>query len=280
MEPSFNQVYDAHMVHDLREADRIRRKILLNYCIIGFVLFVGFVAETVTWMSIAILFIIVFVFLYTHWYGIPYNRYEKAYIQAITQNTIHALAPGMQIDVNSYIRHSRLAASGLLDPVPDMYSGRSLLFNTENTALDISEIFAKETTQGKEHILNALVGIRQHALPEAELWCITHDEQHARLFAASKHTDLKHQNGMYICAKGDGMQAMDNAWIEIAEKTSHTLHLPVFISAVQGNVCAAILLEPKFVYFSTSVMRSAMHKAPAEIYYLHMQELLHILQKK
>ena len=79
-----DKVYTEKIYPDLKKAEKIRKQILLNYTIIGTVLFSGMLVEAITWMSIAIVIIILFVLVYTRWYGIPVSKYERSYIHAIT----------------------------------------------------------------------------------------------------------------------------------------------------------------------------------------------------
>ena len=56
-----DKVYTEKIYPDLKKAEKIRKQILLNYTIIGTVLFSGMLVEAITWMSIAIVIIILFV---------------------------------------------------------------------------------------------------------------------------------------------------------------------------------------------------------------------------
>ena len=138
-----DKVYTEKIYPDLKKAEKIRKQILLNYTIIGTVLFSGMLVEAITWMSIAIVIIILFVLVYTRWYGIPVSKYEKSYIHAITANIIEFIHPGLKVDHSSHLKLAELKNAHIITGEPEYFAGKNLIYgNINGTDIRISEITA------------------------------------------------------------------------------------------------------------------------------------------
>lgn len=133
---------ENQLLASLDIAENIRKKILLNYSIIGFVLFAGLIIEAVTWMSIAVVIIILFVLVYTKWYGIPVIKFETTFLQQVTKNTISLIDNNLKVDYGSHLKLSELSATTFFAATPDYFSGKNLIYgDVDGHSLRISEIY-------------------------------------------------------------------------------------------------------------------------------------------
>jgi len=134
---------ENQLLASLVTAESIRKKILLNYSIIGFVLFAGLIIEAVTWMSIAVVIIILFVLVYTKWYGIPVIKFETSFLHQVTKNALSIVDDKLKVDYGSHLKLSELNATPLFAATPDYFSGKNLIFGDVNGhSLRLSEIYA------------------------------------------------------------------------------------------------------------------------------------------
>ncbi|HMX05188.1 MAG TPA: hypothetical protein PK511_13320 [Chitinophagales bacterium] len=227
---------------DLRHAESIRKKIVLNYSIIGSVLFIGLIIEAVTWMSIAILIIALFVLVYTRWYGIPVPVFEQAYVDAVTR---HIISPwhGLQIDYQSHLKVSELIAGGFIKEAPDYFSGRNLIHGQAgDTYLRISEVYMRSkdksifTQTSGEGQLKALVMVAD----------LSSDEE-------------KQENPRTYVINNDALNTLSN-------QISADLHSSVFAEVRNGKLYAAIIHHAGFAYLNPGITKTVYHMAPIERY--------------
>ncbi len=108
----FHKLFNEHILCHLYEAEELRKRIILNYAVIGSVLFTGFVIEAVTWMSLAIVIIVLFVMVYIKWFGIPVSRFEQLHCNAIIVNTIKYISAGLQFDSQSHLKLKNIVLYG------------------------------------------------------------------------------------------------------------------------------------------------------------------------
>jgi hypothetical protein len=134
---------EENLIKSLADAENIRKKIRLNYYVIGTVLFLGFLFEAITWMSVAIVIIFIFVLVYTKWFGIPVKTFETAYLQQVIKNTLSAININLQIDYARHLKLSELTACNYFFEFPDYFSGKNLIYgDISGRQARISEIYA------------------------------------------------------------------------------------------------------------------------------------------
>ncbi|MFN3940381.1 MAG: hypothetical protein ACK4IY_07320 [Chitinophagales bacterium] len=76
---SFSDIHDAKFRVELGKAESLRKQILRNYGVIGTVIFIGFALEAVTWMSIGIALVVVFVLAYSRRFGISKSEFLETF---------------------------------------------------------------------------------------------------------------------------------------------------------------------------------------------------------
>ncbi len=286
-DPVFENLYTGKILPQLKEAEKIRKKILLNYSIVGFVLFVGLSVEAVTWMSIALVIVILFVLFYTRWYGIPVSRYEDAYVHAITLNTIQQLAPGLILDNSSHLKLSDLRKTYLLNSEQDYFSGKNLIHgNAGGQEIRLSEIYSsskirKEDSMSPRHeAFNALVIVSDKKLNTGEV----------RMICTSKEIAerLKNQLGLEEKTIADGLIVLQSISLHSAEETNQNIYPEikkyhalskkhVLFTQGENGTSVAILNERGFTYLAPTVLRTALNKKAAELYFRDMQFLINAI---
>ena len=275
----FELFYSEKVYPDLKKAEQIRRQILLNYTIIGTVLFSGMLVEAITWMSIAIVIIILFVLVYTRWYGIPVSKYENAYVHAITYNIIQFINPALQVDHSSHLKLTDLKNAFIITGDPEYFAGKNLIFGKINNAeVRISEITAtsKYTLEnGVEHTyeyFNGIVMVKD-IKPEIK----------GNLMVCSSNELLKHYTAFIKNIKIDDSEKEELTIFsedDIAKKkyvtplllqTLKEYHIQtgkdVMYSVHESGICLAILHNRRFTYLDPSVFSTAYNKKVVEAYY-------------
>ena len=104
MSVRFEAFYTAAFQTSLNDLDRIRRRIITNYFVIGFVMFAGFTFEAITWMLIRILVIVLFVMFYIRTFGISTQYYQQQFFLRIQGSIGRFLLPSSSFDLNRYIK--------------------------------------------------------------------------------------------------------------------------------------------------------------------------------
>ncbi len=139
----FHFLFNEIIKKELLAIEKMRRQIIINYSIIGFVLFAGFVVETITWMLLGILFIVVFIILYTRYYGINFSDFKKAHQKAILPFAAKYIHPDMVYDHNRYIKLKQLNGNLLFSTENINYGGKNFIqFPYNSFTIDVSEINA------------------------------------------------------------------------------------------------------------------------------------------
>ncbi|MFI5171120.1 MAG: DUF3137 domain-containing protein [Chitinophagales bacterium] len=289
LQPDFDILFDQHILPDLKKAEQIRKKIVLNYTIIGTVLFTGMLVEAVTWMSIAIVVIILFVLVYTRWYGIPVSKFENAFIHAITYNTIKFISPDLHIDNSSHLKLSDLQRANLITGVPDYFEGRNLIFGKVN-GLDIrlSEIsstskYIKEN--GVEHTheyFNGLVCIADNETGIKDNLIICSDNELLKHFTAFNKNIALNKNDDELTIYCDDNSAADqfisSQLLQSLKSYYQSTGKNIIYSVHEKGICLAIMNPRRFTYFSPSIGRNALNKKVAEVYFRDMRFLLETIR--
>lgn len=240
-----------HFIADLRHAESIRKKIVLNYSIIGSVLFIGLIIEAVTWMSIAILIIALFVLVYTRWYGIPVPVFEQAYIDAVSK---HIISPyrGLQIDYQSHLKVSELISSGFITEDPDYFSGRNLIHGKAGDAyIRISEVYLRNKDHQKLHIASSP----------------------GQLKALVMVSDLQDDDAE---TPSPGYQTSNHDLKSLSTRLSTELGVPVHICIQEGRLYAAIVHDTRFAYLEPRLTKTVYFMKPIERYERDVQAMIQL----
>lgn len=271
----------AQLLAGLNQVESIRKKIRLNYTVIGTVLLIGLIIEAVTWMSIAVAIIILFVLVYTNWYGIPVSKFEKSFIETITKNTVGLIHPALQIDYQSHLKLSEITNTGLINATPDYFSGKNLIFGEINhTSIRISEIYChwKNTTHVRtdaKHVFNGLVAKVENAGFNFEDLAISTNKQDL-IIALQQQPELQHgnwQNKVYYWSK-----LLDENSIQLTKAFAQQLadfdskkHIKLGAS---GNTLMIAIIHPSgFNYFNPSIFKTVFDSKAMETYYSDLQFL-------
>lgn len=286
MKPELNlsTTTQAELFEGLGESEKIRKKILLNYTIIGSVLFIGFLIEAITWMSIAIAFIVLFVLVYTYWYGIPVSRFEKSFLQQITHNTIQLVNPNLQVDFSRHLKASELINLGLIAPNPEYFGGKNILFqDNETSRIRISEIYAKWPPANKyafpptQQIFNGFIAIATLNNSFPGTICITTQEayisatQHANPLLINESFD----NGIYLA--GDSLHLQNDSKVAIVKSKILDYHQQyqkhVGCIIIRNQIGLIVLNGSEHHYFSPSVFKTVYNKENVNAYYIDLRFL-------
>ncbi len=281
-----DKVYTEKIYPDLKKAEKIRKQILLNYTIIGTVLFSGMLVEAITWMSIAIVIIILFVLVYTRWYGIPVSKYEKSYIHAITANIIEFIHPGLKVDHSSHLKLAELKNAHIITGEPEYFAGKNLIYgNINGTDIRISEITATskyKKENGIEHTYEYFNGIVIVADAKPEI--------NGNLIICSGNELLKNYLPLIKDIKIDNSEQEDLTIFSDDDKAAKKYATPqllnvlreyhlhtdnnVMFSVYETGFSLAILHSRKFTYLDPSVFSTAYNKKVVEMYYRDLRFLI------
>lgn len=275
----FDQLYNDKILPALKNAERIRKKIFTNYAIIGTVVFIGLAIEAVTWMSLALVVVILFVLFYTRWYGIPTTEYDKAYINAITWNTINYLAPALVIDNSSHLKLSELQNTLLITGQPEYFSGKNLIHgNIDSNEIKISEIYSRSKIKkpdGSESVFeyfNGLVLVSNIRGNGNTLICTDNAlyENYADFGAMIRMKE----NAEGITVVSDRDESATEAPLRSIKNYFNVYRKNVMYSSSESGTALAVINPKGFSYFEPSVLRSAINKKTAETYFRDMQFLI------
>ncbi|HCK22789.1 MAG TPA: hypothetical protein DHW15_11705 [Bacteroidetes bacterium] len=167
---SFQQFYSESFRREVLQVEKLRRQIIINYFVIGFVLLAGFIFEAITWMLVGIAFIVLFILFYIRTFGVSTDHFKERFFRQIQGKIGTFLLPNAQFDINRYIKLSVLQDAMLLSIAPGQYGGRNLIEDrTGDDLIQISEIDAWGNAKNekglavKEHFFKGWAGIRvQH----------------------------------------------------------------------------------------------------------------------
>jgi len=282
----FEKIYTEKIYPDLKKAEQIRKKILLNYTIIGTVLFGGMLVEAITWMSIAIFIIILFVLVYTRWYGIPVSKYEKSYIHAITANIIEFIHPGLQVDHSSHLKLIEIKNAHIITGEPEYFAGKNLIYgNINGQNIRISEITATskyKKENGIEHTYEYFNGIVIAADTKPEingnLMICSSNELLKYYLPIIKDIKIENIDQEELTVFSDDDKAVKKYATPQLLNVLREYHLHtdnnVMYSVNETGFCLAILHNRKFNYLDPSVFSSAYNKKVVEIYYRDIRFLI------
>ncbi len=285
-----DKVYTEKIYPDLRTAEQIRKKILLNYTIIGTVLFSGMLVEAITWMSIAIVIIILFVLVYTRWYGVPVSKYENAYVHAITYNIIQFINPELQVDNSSHLKLIELKKSNIVNGDPEYFAGKNLIYgNINGQDIRISEITAR-TKYVKENGVeynfqhfNGLVMVADFK-PEISgtLLIYTGDQSLNDKVIGLRNKNITPNEQQVLTILSNDENATKKFATPQLLNNLKEFHLQtnknIIYSATETGISLAILHDRRFTYLQPSVFSTAFNKKVVEIYYRDLRFLIGNLQ--
>lgn len=274
----------AQLIAGLNQVESIRKKIRLNYTVIGTVLLIGLIIEAVTWMSIAVAIIILFVLVYTNWYGIPVSKFEKGFIETITKNTVGLIHPALQIDYQSHLKLSEISETRLIPQTPDYFSGKNLIYGDINgTSVRISEIYChwKNTNHVRsdaKHIFNGLVAKSENtALKFDDIEMSTNEQD--LLIALKAQPDLQcgnWQNKVFYWAQSltdKDMLIANQCAQQLSNYTAQT-HKQIKMNMSSNTMMIAIINPDRFNYFNPSIFKTVFDTKAMETYYSDLQFLI------
>lgn len=164
----FDEFFTEHLQPKLKELDKIRRKIILNYSVMGVVLISGFLFEAVTWMSLGILFVVIFIFFYTRYYGISFSYFDRRHQAIIVSSVSKFILPEYKYEQGRYIKLKELQNGFILTGFPQQYGGINLIeVHIDELHLMLSEItsYSKNINahgnKGIQKYFTGLAGVAQ-----------------------------------------------------------------------------------------------------------------------
>lgn len=255
----------AAFLENLRSAETVRKKIVLNYSVIGTVLFIGLIIEAVTWMSIAVAVIALFVLVYINWYGIPVSTFENLYIRAVTGHSIEGY-PWLSIDYQSHMKSSELQSAGWIRDTPDYFSGKNLIHGSrDGVSIRLSEIYLKMpfaqglcASNGTCNTLMLRAEIPHMDMPPVHLVTSPHLLQHP-LSEDPVERVVLHREGTA------GMQGFPAALADLAAGIMdfHRKYGSDIVASVRGHqLSCAILLPEQFHYFKPRLTKTVFSMEP------------------
>lgn len=270
-------VYTSTFMQELHEAERVRKKIVLNYSVIGSVLFIGLVIEAVTWMSIAIAVIAIFVLVYTYWFGIPVSVFEKLYMHAVTNNTLNHWK-GLEVDYGSHLRASEIREAGWLLQDPDYFGGKHLLYGEhQGMMLRISEVyFTTKPVSGlcnAEGVFNGLILCAQVPTLQSEP---IHLHTHADMFRGevSNFRSVLCSALLHDHTAQSNIQQLAKQMLAFSAETG----LQVTCSLHQDTMQCAIALPVDFQYFRPKITTSVYKLNPVDRYERDLRFLIELAE--
>lgn len=265
--------YSVSFKNDLYDAERIRKKILLNYSIVGTVLFVGLIIEAVTWMSIALVVIAIFVLVYTYWFGIPVSTYETMYLHAVTNHTLQKNT-GLAVDYGAHLRASELQHSKWLLQDPDYFGGKHLLYGrVEGVDMRISEVYyTTKPISGlcdATGVFNGIILCASVGGTNDASWILT---THDGLYhpASSAIPVMSALSATHNPELSNDVQHLATSLMQFSTETG----IPAICSFMEDQFSIALQLPKDFQYFKPRITASVFNMQPVERYDRDLQFLI------
>ncbi len=279
----FDWLYKNKILPDLRSAENVRKKIILNYSIIGAVAFAGFIVEAMTWMLIGVAAIILFIILYTRWYSIPVSRFEKLYTDAISSHLVTFISDALQIDRNSHISLSELQQAMIISGTPKNFGGQYLIHGEiQGVPLRISEINSETKMigdSGEENLhqyFNGLVAIASIPIKIDDAILISSGNQiEKNLSALTGKIKISGTTGneliVHMSDEQRFRQYIPTGLTDMLQRYVESTKNNIIFSIYPEGISLAISHPKGFHYLEPSVFKSAYTKHAAEIYYRDLE---------
>lgn len=279
-------LFSTTLVSALLPVESLRRRIVANYIIIGFVAVAGFALEAVTWMSIGVAIVIIFVLAYTSRFGVSVTDFINAYKSTTGKIISQTVIPGASYDYDGYHKLRRLNEAFLINGFPELFGGMHLLTFTENDVqCSISEIQSspdkkhRGDTQRLNSGFNGLVGFAAVNTPMAEpIIIISNSLLNNHLNAIGTHTfTCKESDGlfMYSTHAGEIEKIFPKEARHYLDNSLQSGARDVFISIYSTGVCVAVHSP---AYLKPSVFKSVFNYRFAESYFKDLQFIYNMLR--
>jgi hypothetical protein len=244
----FAAFYTPSYVNSLKELDKLRRRIIINYFVIGTVVFAGFIFEAITWMLIGVLIIILFIFFYIRTFGVS-NQYFQQQFARLTQGRIGTdLLPSSSYDPDRYIKLSVLQKACLLASVPTQFQGSNMIeHRLGDDWIQLSEIesgsMLKNDMGMTEKVIHfsGWVGIRQVETGVTEPIILMH-ENLVGFSGLQKTVSIQAQKDLIAWYPSEAVfnrYFSPSTLVEVVNYTEQSGNL-IFISVFDGGICVAV----------------------------------------
>lgn len=254
MSVRFEAFYTAAFQTSLNDLDRIRRRIITNYFVIGFVMFAGFTFEAITWMLIGILVIVLFVMFYIRTFGISTQYYQQQFFLRIQGSIGRFLLPSSSFDLNRYIKLTELQAAGLIVHHPQQYGGRNMIEHAVgDDQIRIAEMDIRSSGRGEDGKpfqrtdFSGIVGVHaMHTGIANPLMLVHHDLLKTEPDPSIRRKIDDHQDlvAWYVDKEAFARWFSPSQLYQVVS-FMEAANKQVFISVFQGGVCVAVAIPEK-----------------------------------
>lgn len=281
---SYDVFYKSILKPGLKKAEDQRKQIIINYTIISIVLTLGFVLEAVTWMSIGIAIVVIFVLAYTHSFGISRSEFNSTFQSIAAKLTGNYLIPEMHYDYSSYHKLKNLNEALLVNGNPKQYNGMHMIsYREANIAIGISEIECHNNKQDsstqQSNIFKGLAGIANMTIDISDPIVIMTDNLPGDLW---KDIDTEMSDPVskdeFIIYNLDHSKL--NKWMSpstwlLLKKYSEKNQKSLFISIYKTGICVAI---ESVGYMQPALLKSVYKKEFTEPFYNDLEFIYRFLQ--
>lgn len=244
----FKEFYNTGYINSLKELDRLRRRIIINYFVIGTVVFAGFVFEAITWMLIGVLIIILFIFFYIRTFGVSTLYFQQQFARLIQGRIGTDLLPSSTYDPDRYIKLSVLQKACLMADTPTQFQGSNMIeHKLGNDWIQLSEIEASSKVKNEmgmsEHVVHfsGWVGVRLIETGITEPIILMH-ENLVGFSGLHKTITIQPQKDLIAWYPNEGLfnrYFSPSTLVEIVNYTEFSGNL-IFISVFEDGICVAV----------------------------------------
>ncbi|MBC8046575.1 MAG: hypothetical protein H7Y00_07250 [Fimbriimonadaceae bacterium] len=289
----FDTFYYDNLKPLLEKEDGTRKKIILNNTILAVVIVAGFIVETVTWMLIGIIFIVIFVFWFTRQYNISFNYYQLRLENIIFSRVAKFIFPAFQYDYDRYIKLKDLQQGFIVSGEPKQYGGKNFINCVAGTMhIEISEIssFTNQRdvsgTQSHHRHFSGLVGCAQFKISLKDPIMIVNESelQESLSFVLPEEKQSVTNETFfsnYYNEKDFQKYLSPSVWLLIKDYVDSTGN-KIIITIKENGMYAGISKDTHQPYIPVQVFQSAVNKKPAETYFkdiIFLMQLFKAIEK-
>lgn len=273
--PQLQYIFKNKLIPALYNTETLRKRIIFNYTIIGIVFLVGFALEAVTWMSIGIAIVVIFVLAYTSRFGVSVSDFTNSYQSTVAKTIARDIIPNAVYNFDGYHKLRLLNDAYLINGFPAQYGGMHLLTYSEyDIKCAISEIQShteKKNEQGfnaQLKVFNGMVGLAELQINlKAPIIIISNKLLHSSIEENSEFRNVfENKDGLSIYNADQIILEKiisPEVWLTL-KNYSELYRKDIFISIYKTGICIAVH-APKYLH--VSIMKTAYNLKPTEQYY-------------
>ncbi|MBK7109315.1 MAG: DUF3137 domain-containing protein [Chitinophagales bacterium] len=283
--PQLQYIFKNKLIPALYKTETLRKRIIFNYIIFGIVFLAGFALEAITWMSIGIAIVVIFVLAYTSRFGVSVSDFTNSYQSTVAQTISRDIIPNATYNYDGYHKLRLLNDAYLISGFPAQYGGMHLLtFIEYDIQCAISEIQSHTEQKNKQgfnaqlKVFNGLVGLADlHINLNDPIIIITNKLLNSAIKENSEFINVfENKDGLFIYnADQFILEKIISPEVLLIIKNYTELHRKdIFISIYKSGICIAVHASN---YLQPSIIRTTYNLKPPEQYYYDLDFIYNTL---